>query len=262
MAAALQASLGLPPAACRLLQLRGFGAEADARRYLRPSLDVLGDPLQMAGAAAAVDRIVTAVRRGETILVHGDYDVDGVCSTALLTRVLQELGARVEGFVPHRMTDGYDLGQAGLRRAAETGASLIITVDCGTVAHDAVAQAAAAGMDVIITDHHHPGPTLPAAVAVLNPNRPDCPYPDKGLAGAGVAFKLCEALVAALGGSRDSLLWRLDLVALATIADLAPLRGENRVLAHFGLRVMEQTRNPGLRALMAAAGLPPGEPVA
>jgi single-stranded-DNA-specific exonuclease len=258
-AAALAAELALPPSVCRLLQLRGHGTADAARRFLRPSLDMLHDPLLLAAAGSAVERIVRAVHGGERILVHGDYDVDGICSTALLTRVLRRLGGDIVPFVPHRMSDGYDLGHAGIRRAAETGATLIVTADCGTVAHDAVAEAAAAGIDVVITDHHHPGATLPAAVAVLNPNRPDCSYPYRGLAGAGVAFKLCEALVTALGGSRDELLWHLDLVALATIADLAPLTGENRVLTHFGMRVLRQTRNPGLAALMRAAGIDAGE---
>ncbi|MEX0907060.1 MAG: single-stranded-DNA-specific exonuclease RecJ, partial [Gemmatimonadota bacterium] len=199
---------------------------------------------------------------GEHIVVHGDYVVDGMCSAALFTRVLRSLGAAVTPFVPHRMTDGYDLSHAGVRRAAEVGAGLILTGDCGMVAHDAVAQAAAAGIDVIVTDHHTPGATLPGAIAVLNPNRADCGYPFKGLAGAGVAFKLCAALVARAGGDRDALRWQLDLVALATIADLAPLTGENRIMTHYGLRVLRETRNPGLRALMCAAGVDTAEPIA
>ena len=255
VAAALCGELNLPDTVGRLLLQRGHDDAAAARAFLRPSLAELHDPLLLAGAAEAVDRVGRAVTRGERILVHGDYDVDGICSTALLTRVLRGLGADVVPFVPHRMTDGYDLGQAGIRAAASAGAGLIVTADCGTVACDAVAEAEAAGMDVVVTDHHHPGERMPAAVALLNPNRPDCAYPFKGLAGAGVAFKLCEALVAALGGDRDALLWQLDLVALATVADLAPLRGENRILTHFGLRVMRQTRNPGLAALMRVAGV-------
>ncbi|CAN5793074.1 single-stranded-DNA-specific exonuclease RecJ [soil metagenome] len=259
--AALTAELRLPPALCRLLLLRGHSRPESARTFLKPRLESLHDPLLLADAAVAVARLSGAIARRERILVHGDYDVDGICSAALFTRVLRSLGAEVEAFVPHRMSDGYDLGHAGVRRAAELGAGLILTGDCGIVAHEAIAQAAAVGIDVIVTDHHTPGATLPAAVAVLNPNRADCSYPEKGLAGAGVAFKLCEALVAARGGDRDALLWHLDLVALATIADLAPLRGENRVLAHFGLRVLRETRNPGLRALMAAAGVAADQPI-
>jgi len=257
----LATSLNLPPALCRLLVQRGFGDVASARTFLKPRLDDLHDPMLLADADRAVERIVRAVRQHERILVHGDYDVDGICAAALFTRVLRALGADVETFVPHRMTDGYDLSHAGVRKAVEVGAALILTGDCGIVAHDAVQQAVAAGIDVVITDHHTPGDTLPAAVAVLNPNRHDCDYPEKGLAGAGVAFKLCEALVRALGGDRDALLWHLDLVALATIADLAPLCGENRILAHYGLKVLRETRNPGLRALMQRAGISTEQPI-
>jgi single-stranded-DNA-specific exonuclease len=261
-AAALAAGLHLPPALCHLLLQRGHGDIDSARAFLKPRLDQLHDATLLTDVAPAVDRILQAVRRGERILVHGDYDVDGMCSTVLYTRVLRSLGAAVEPFVPHRMTDGYDLGHAGLRRAAEVGASLIVTGDCGTVAHDAVSEAAAVGIDVIITDHHTPGETLPAALAVVNPNRHDCRYPFKGLAGAGVAFKLCAALVAADGGDAGALRWHLDLVALATIADLAPLIDENRVLVHYGLRVMQQSRNAGLAALLRRAGVAIDAPIA
>jgi len=253
--AALADELGLTPALCRLLIQRGHGSSDRARGFLRPVLDDLHDPRTLAGAAGAVDRIVRAIRTGERILAHGDYDVDGMCAAALYTRVLRSLGADIEAFVPHRLSDGYDLGHAGVRHAARTGAGLILTGDCGIVAHDAIDQASAQGIDVIVTDHHTPGDTLPGAVAIINPSRRDCAYPFKGLAGAGVAFKLCQALVETMGGDRDALRWHLDLVALATIADLAPLTGENRILTHFGLRVLRATRKPGLRALMARAGI-------
>jgi single-stranded-DNA-specific exonuclease len=254
-AAALVASLGVPPAVARLLVLRGHADEAAARQFMKPRLDALHDPLLLADIGPAVERLQRAIRTGELILVHGDYDVDGICAAALYTRTLRALGARVEPFVPHRMTDGYDLGHAGVRHAAALGATVILTGDCGVVAFEAIAEAAAMGIDVIVTDHHTPGAALPAAVAVINPNRPDCGYPEKGLAGAGVAFKLCEALVAAESGDRDALLWQLDLVALATIADLAPLRGENRILAHYGLKVLRDTRSAGLKALLESAGV-------
>jgi single-stranded-DNA-specific exonuclease len=263
--AALAAELHLPDPLCRLLVQRGHALAASARAHLRPRVESLHDPFLLADMAAAVDRIGVAIDQRERILVHGDYDVDGICSATLYTRVLRRLGADVEAFVPHRLTDGYDLGQAGVRRASESGATLILTGDCGIVAHDAIEAAAAAGIDVIVTDHHTPGATLPGACAVVNPNRADCTYPEKGLAGAGVAFKLCQALARRRGLDEQELLWYLDLVALATIADLAPLGGENRVLAHFGLRVMAQTRNPGLAALVrtaaidAAAGIGAGQ---
>jgi single-stranded-DNA-specific exonuclease len=258
---ALRSALSLPDALCRLLIVRGHDDPEAVRTFMRPALDGLHDPRLLAGMDRAVARLLRAIEAGERILAHGDYDVDGICSAVLFTRVLRSLGAEIEPFVPHRMTDGYDLGSAGVGAAADAGAGLILTGDCGTVAFDAIAQAAAAGIDVIVTDHHTPGAVLPPAAAVVNPGRPDCRYPFKGLAGAGVAFKLCEAMVAALGGDRDALLWHLDLVALATIADLAPLRGENRIMAHFGLRVLRETRNPGLRALMDGASLATAAPL-
>ncbi|NJD09932.1 MAG: single-stranded-DNA-specific exonuclease RecJ [Gemmatimonadetes bacterium] len=258
----LAQELHLPAELCRLLAQRGLADPGRARQYLRPQLDSLPDPYLLADLERAVARIGRAVAQGERILVHGDYDVDGICCAALYTRVLRAIGAQVEAFVPHRLTDGYDLSQAGVHRAAEYGARLILTGDCGIVAHEAVAAAQAAGIDVVVTDHHTPGETLPAAAAVVNPNRPDCGYPEKGLAGAGVAYKLCQALAAAHGLAEADLRWHLDLVALATIADLAPLTGENRVLAHFGLRVLAQTRNLGLAALLRTAGVDPEKGIA
>jgi single-stranded-DNA-specific exonuclease len=254
-AARLSAELSLPEPLCALLVARGYGEPVAAKRFLRPRMDQLRDPFGLAGMSAAVARIGRAIERGETVLVHGDYDVDGVCSVALLTRTLRAWGARAEAFVPNRLRDGYDLGHAGIRAAVAAGASLIVTADCGIVAHDAVDQAAAAGIDVVITDHHAPAATLPNAVAIVNPNRPDCGYGERTLAGAGVAFKLCQALARALGHAEEPLWYRLDLVALATIADLAPLAGENRVLTRFGLRVLRESAHVGVRALVATASL-------
>ena len=255
VAEALARELELPAALCRLLAMRGFTQLESAKRYLKPRLQELHDPFQLAGMDAAVARIQRAISNGEKIFVHGDYDVDGICSVALYTRVLRSLGAQVEAFVPHRLTDGYDLGHAGIRAAAECGATLILTGDCGIVAFDAIAAATAAGIDVIVTDHHTPGAELPACCAVINPNRSDCRYPEKGLAGVGVAFKLCQALAKVYGLADDALWYYLDLVAVATIADLAPLTGENRTLTRFGLKVLKETRNPGLAALLQTAGL-------
>lgn len=248
-------TLQLPEPLCRLLALRGHTDPDDAKLYLKPRLDRLDDPGLLADMRVAVDRIQRAIERRETILVHGDYDVDGVCSTALLTRVLRSYGAKVEPFTPLRLRDGYDLTTAGVEAAIRAGATLIITADCGTVAHAAVEEAGAAGIDVIVTDHHTPGPSLPDAVAVVNPNREDSAYPDRSLAGVGVAFKLCQALAQRRGAPPESLWEYLDLVAVATIADLAPLRGENRILTRYGLKLLRETRNPGLRALLAAAGI-------
>jgi single-stranded-DNA-specific exonuclease len=207
----------------------------------------------------AADRIAQAVRGGETILVHGDYDVDGICAAALLTRWLRRLGASVEAFVPHRVRDGYDFSAAGLLVARDAGATLIVTADCGTVAHETIRQARAAGIDVVVTDHHTVAGDLPDAVAVVNPQRADCTYPDKSLCGAGLAFKLCQLTGDALDADGAELLELLDLVALATVADLVPLSGENRVLVSYGLRRFERTRVRGLAALLEVSGVPQDE---
>ncbi|HET7275289.1 MAG TPA: single-stranded-DNA-specific exonuclease RecJ [Longimicrobiaceae bacterium] len=251
----LQSELRLPAALCRLLVQRGHARSEAARSFLRPHPDQIHSPALLAGIADAVSRLRAAIDARETILVHGDYDVDGICATALYVRVLRSFGARAHPFVPNRLIDGYDLSEAGIRAAATVGASLILTGDCGIVAHDAVDMARAAGVDVIVTDHHTPGATLPSAVAVVNPNRPDCRYPNKGLAGVGVAYKLCCALATELGFGADRIACYLDLVALATVADLAPLTAENRVLVRWGLKVLARTPNPGLRALLRTTGL-------
>jgi len=251
----LQEELGLPAPLAALLVTRDRGEPEEARRFLRPRLEELHPPEAMADLPLAVARIERAIERGETILVHGDYDVDGICAAALLTRWLSRLGGKVVPFVPHRLRDGYDLGPAGLSRAVEVGASLILTCDSGILAHDCIAQAATVGIEVIVTDHHSPGDSLPPALAVLNPNREDCRYPEGTLAGAGVAFKLCQALAARRSLDPEELWAHLDLVALATIADLVPLVGENRILVRFGLRYLAHTRKAGLRALLRSSGL-------
>jgi len=247
--------LRLPPPLCRLLVQRGYGEADAARGFLRPTPGHIHPPAGLAGMADAVARLRRAIERGETVLVHGDYDVDGICATALYVRALRMMGARAEPFVPRRLVDGYDLAEAGVRAAAETGASLILTCDCGIVAHDAVLRARAAGIDVVVTDHHTPGPDLPDAAAVVNPNRRDCGYPDKGLAGVGVAWKVCCALAEEVGFPAERLHGFLDLVAVATIADIAPLKGENRALVRWGLKVLRETPNAGLRALLRVTGL-------
>ena len=252
---ALQASLKLPPALCALLVARGLGDDDAARRYLRPQFDQLAAPELLKDLDVAVARLQRAVRDGETILVHGDYDVDGMCSTALMTRALRALGGTVTPFVPDRMTDGYDLGPAGVRAAHDAGARVVLTCDCGTSAIDSVCELQAAGIDVIISDHHLPGGPLPNALAVLNPRRVDDTSPDKDLAAVGVAFKLALALTRAMGGNENVVLNMLDLVALATVADVAPLRGENRIFARRGLPMIRESRSVGLRALVRAAGL-------
>ena len=251
----LAAALHLPEIVCRLLVARGHSSPDAAKLFLRPRLEQLHDPHAMLGLPDAVERIVHALQGGETILIHGDYDVDGICSTTLLTRALRGMGGTIVPFIPRRLEDGYDLTMAGVEAARWAGAKLVITCDCGTSAREPIAALCASGIDVIVTDHHLPGGALPECLAVLNPRRPGCEYPDKDLAAVGVAFKLALAVARAMGASENPIFGMLDLVALATVADIAPLRGENRVFVRYGLKLMAETRNVGLRALIRAAGL-------
>jgi single-stranded-DNA-specific exonuclease len=253
----LARALGVTPALAGLLIARGCADADAAARFLRPELDHLHDPLLLPDAAAAAERIARAVRTGEKILVHGDYDVDGVTGAALLTRVLEVLGAQVDCFIPHRQNDGYDLQVATVQRAHAEGVRLIVTVDCGIVAFAAAEAARELGVDLVVTDHHEPDPErLPAACAVVNPKRPGSAYPFPYLAGVGVAYKVATAVVRLLGQPETSFRKNfLDLVALGTVADCMPLVGENRVLVKFGLETLATTKKPGLRALLRAAGI-------
>ncbi len=253
--AALCANLQLTEQVAKLLLIRRHADDEAAKKFLRPRLDQLRDASYIRGAETAVERLARASTAGETVLVHGDYDVDGMCSTTILTRVLRQFGAKAVPFIPNRMNDGYDLGPAGVKAAVEANATVVITCDCGTSALEPVAELCSAGIDVIITDHHLPGSALPVCLAILNPNQDEGVDPDKDLAAVGVAFKLALALAKRLG-KNDAFIWRmLDLVALATIADVAPLTGENRILVRYGLRMLTQTENVGLRAMIRAAGL-------
>ena len=251
---ALCTELNLPELLCRLLVSRGFREPEQAKRYLRPRLEHLHAPATMGDMDRAVDRIVRAIRAGEMILIHGDYDVDGICSTTILTKTFRWLGGKVTPFIPHR-SDGYDLTAAGVAAARRVGATLVVTCDCGTSALAPIRELRADGIDVIVSDHHLPGGPLPESYATLNPRKPNCPSPDKDLCAAGVAYKIAMAVTAAMGASPNPVFNMLDLVALATIADVAPLRGENRVLAIYGLKLLNETKNVGLRALIRAAGL-------
>ena len=250
---ALAADLSLPPALCSLLVTRGITESDEAKRFLRPPLEQLDTHERMAGVDRATERVVRAIHGGETILVHGDYDVDGVCGAALYTLWFRRLGGTVVPFVPHRTRDGYDFGAAGLAAAQKAGATLVVTVDSGIQANTAVAEAAQHGIDVIVTDHHTVGDSLPDAVAVVNPHQPGCEYPFKDLCGTGVAYRLCEALGGAFDVPSDEIHTHLDLVAIATVADLVPLTGDNRIFVRVGLRAIENTDKPGLRALMERA---------
>lgn len=252
----LMRELLLPEPICTLLAGRGLTDPEVAKRYLRPRLEQLQEPERLFDLDRAVARLADAIRADETIFVHGDYDVDGMSSTALLTRVLRGCGARhVVPFVPNRLTDGYDLGPAGVAAAIAAGATLVVTCDCGTSARSAVDTLVAANIDVIITDHHLPGGPLPNAYAVCNPRRAESAGSDQDLAAVGVVFKMALALCATMGVSPALAHRQLDLVALATIADVAPLRGENRIMVRYGLKLLHETTHVGLRALIRSSGL-------
>lgn len=252
---AFSASLSVPETLAALLIQRGFDSVEAAKRYLRPELGTLTDPWLLKDMDRAVSTVARAVRDGRRILVHGDYDVDGQCAAALLTRVLREARADVVAMVPHRVRDGYDFGPAGVQRAREVDAAVIVTCDCGSTAHEAVRQARADGREVVVTDHHLTREVPPDAVAVVNPQQSGCPSVSKELCGAGVAFKLVQALAPELGLPEHLPLHFLDLVALATVADIVPLTGENRVLVRHGLKLLGRSRWPGVRALLAVVGL-------
>ena len=252
---ALAEALSLPEIVCRLLLIRGYVTAEEAKQFLRPKLDRLHDPMQFLSMDKAVARLARAVRDKELIFIHGDYDVDGISSTTLLTRVIRWLGGQATPFIPRRIEDGYDLSDAGVDAALAAGAKVVVTCDCGTGAVNPIARLCKAGVDVIVTDHHLPSGELPDCIAVLNPKRTGCGYPDKDLAAVGVAFKLAMALAKELGANENFVWAMLDLVALATVADVAPLRGENRVFVRYGLKMLAETRNIGMRALLRASGL-------
>ena len=252
---ALSRELGVSPVTARLLCIRGLGAPDDARRFLSPRIDDLHDPFRLAGMSIAVDRILGAIGSKDRIAIHGDYDVDGVTSTVILRRALELLGADVIHFIPERFRDGYGLQPATIDRLQQDGVRLIISVDCGIRADEAATRARELGIDLIITDHHEPGAELPHALAVINPKRHDCTYPDKNLAGVGVALKLVQALCTCTGHAN----WLpafVKVAAIGTLADVVPLTGENRIIAKLGLGMLSKgPHKVGLRALLDVCGL-------
>lgn len=253
--ASLQQALNdLPHALARALVLRDIGTFDEARSYFRDGLDTLHDPGGYEGMDRAIERIVAAIANNERITVYGDYDVDGTTSTALLTHYLRSVGAHVQFFIPDRFKHGYGLSRLGLDAVHELGTDLIIALDCGVTAVDEATLAREKGMDLIICDHHTPQDELPDAVAVLDAKREDCTYPFKDLCGCGVTFKLVRAVHQALGKDPDELLHYLDLVAVATAADMVPLHGENRILLREGLKQLRYRPRLGLRMLADQAG--------
>lgn len=257
-AAALARELGLSAAAGGLLLRRGFDSADAVRDFLAASPSGLHQPDTLPDIEPATDRIIAALENGERICIHGDYDVDGVTATVLLLDVLRRLGGDVVYYLPHREEEGYGLSLSGIDFCREQDATLLVTVDCGSTDCASVTAARDAGIDVVITDHHEVKPELPDALAHVNPKRPGSTYPWPELAGVGVAFKLAWRLLSRLERPKEELTGLLDLVGLGTIADVVPLRDENRILARLGLAGIGTTRRPGLQALREVAGIPRG----
>jgi single-stranded-DNA-specific exonuclease len=252
------------PILAHLLQRRGITEIESANRFLFPSVDHLHSPDQMTGLRAAVERIEAAIERHEPILIYGDYDVDGTMAVIILKTAIELCGGAAEFHVPHRIREGYDLRDDVIERAAAAGIRLIVSVDMGIRAFAPAETAQRLGVDLIVTDHHLPGPDgVPKALAVLNPNQSGCGYPYKQLCGAGVAFKLAQGLLQRHLDPKDQskmLLSFMKIVAIATIADSVPLTGENRVFAQLGLDALRRAVNPGLKALLELAQISPQRP--
>ena len=269
--AQLERELNISSAAARMLVVRGIQTADEARAFIRPSLDKLHDPFLMKDMDNAVERLHQALTRGENILIYGDYDVDGTTAVAVMHRFLSEIGKRqteiastietrhpistIDYYIPDRYTEGYGVSYQGIDYAAEQGCTLIITLDCGIKAVEKVAYAKSKGIDVIICDHHTPGDELPTAVAVLNMKRKDCPYPYKELSGCGVGFKLAQAYTQHYGLPFENLVPLLQLLAMSIASDIVPITGENRILAHFGIKQLNTQPFTGLSAIMQVAGI-------
>lgn len=254
-AAELATALGVSPIVADLLVARGHHTRELAERFLNPSLEQLHDPSLMLGMSEAVKRLQHAINQAQPILIYGDYDVDGTTGTAVLLRALRMLGATAGYHVPHRFTEGYGIKQAALEQAVKDGYKLVVSVDCGITAHEPLHWARDNGLDIIVTDHHLPDADegAPPALAVLNPNQHGCSYPDKNLAGVGVAFKLVHALFREYG-KEAAVPGFLKMVAIGTVADVAKLVGENRAIVALGLSDLPRAVNHGLRALIDIAG--------
>ncbi|MBK6370855.1 MAG: single-stranded-DNA-specific exonuclease RecJ [Flavobacteriales bacterium] len=244
-----------PEVAARLLAQRGIADPETASIFFRPKLDQLHDPFLMADMLAAVERIEQALGENERIMVYGDYDVDGTTAVALVYSFLTRFTGNITFYIPDRYSEGYGISFQGIEHAKEDGVKLIIALDCGIKAIDKVARANEFGIDMIICDHHRPGETLPAAVAVLDPKRDDCPYPFKELSGCGIGFKLVQGIAQRNGVDPIELEPLLDLVAVSTACDIVPVDGENRVLTHFGLKRVNNNPRPGIKAMLQMANV-------
>lgn len=254
----LATEVGIDKVLADLLIKRGVETFAQARSFFRPSLDNLHDPFLMKDMDVAVERLHRAVVSGEGILVYGDYDVDGTTAVALLYSFVRRFTDKVDFYIPDRYDEGYGVSFKGIDYAVESGAGLIVTLDCGIKAIDKVKYAASKGIDMIICDHHLPEDSLPAAVAVLDPKREDCHYPFDDLSGCGVGFKLVQAYSARYGVPFETLVPLLDLLVVSIASDLVTMVGENRILAHFGLRQLNENPCTGLQAMINLSSLEPG----
>jgi single-stranded-DNA-specific exonuclease len=253
----LSATSGLPPLIAQLLYNRGLTEPSQLEPFLSGDKRLCGDPSRLPDIGPAVARIYRALLSGETIAVYGDFDADGITGTAIVVKGLESLGAKAIPYIPHRLTEGYGLNVSALEKLHQQGASLVITIDCGITALAEVERANRLGLDIIITDHHATLPEIPPALAIVNPRRADSSYSFAELTGAGVALKLLQAIFQSLGkeGQREEL---IDLAAIGTVADIAPLSGENRYLVKEGLKLMNTTPRLGLREIITQAGLTPG----
>ena len=254
----LATEVGIDKVLAGLLVQRGVETFEQARSFFRPSLDNLHDPFLMKDMDVAVERLRGAVASGEKILVYGDYDVDGTTAVALVYSFLKRFTSSVDFYIPDRYDEGYGLSFKGIDWAADNGFTLLITLDCGIKAIDKVGYAATKGVDVIICDHHLPESELPAAVAVLDPKREDCSYPFDDLSGCGVGFKLVQAYSQRYGVPFESLVPLLDLLVVSIASDLVTMVGENRILAHFGLKQLNENPCQGLLAMVSLSNLEPG----
>ena len=251
----LERELNISSAAARMLVVRNIQSAEEARAFIRPSLDKLHNPFLMKDMDKAVERLHQALTQDEKILIYGDYDVDGTTAVAVMFRFLSSLTSRLDYYIPDRYNEGYGVSKQGIDYAAEQGCTLIITLDCGIKAVEKVAYAKSKGIDVIVCDHHTPGDELPAAVAVLNMKREDCPYPYKDLSGCGVGFKLAQAYTQQYGLPFDNLLPLLQLLAMSIASDIVPITGENRILAHYGIKQINQAPFAGISAVIDVAGI-------
>ncbi len=246
----LSEELGVSPFISQLLHQRGVDSFEKAKTFFRPSLDQLHDPFMMQDMQAAVDRVEEALANNQKILVYGDYDVDGTTAVSLMYSFLKTIHNEVEYYIPDRYTEGYGVSFQGVDYASENNFQLIIALDCGIKALDKVAYATEKGIDFIICDHHRPGDELPQAVAVLDPKREDCAYPYKELCGCGVGFKLVQAIAQTRGIPFDELKPYFDLLAISIASDIVPITGENRVLAYFGLKLINANPRQGIKELL------------